>query len=97
MRQFLIVFMALLLHVGFAQAQSRDDVVVVLDSGDARITLINQATRQAIGSFATGKEPHHLMATPNNQDLIVANAVSNDLMLLDPKTGKPIGSVPDIP
>ena len=95
MRKLLLVFIALLAHVGTALA--KEDVVVVLDSGDARITLINQATRQPIGSFATGKEPHHLMATPNNQDLIVANAVSNDLMLLDPQTGKPIGSVPDIP
>jgi len=97
MRKFLIGFMALLTHIGLAQAQSLDDVVVVLDSGDARITLINQATRQTIGSFATGKEPHHLMATPNSQDLIVANAVSNGLLLLNPKTGQPIGSVPNIP
>lgn len=95
MRKFLIVFTALLAHTGLAQA--KDHVVVVLDSGDARITLINQDTRQPIDSFATGKEPHHLMATPSNQDLIVANAVSNDLMLLDPQTGKPIGSVSSIP
>ena len=95
MRKFLFVFTVLLAQAGLAQA--KDDVVVVLDSGDARITLINQDTRQKIGSFATGKEPHHLMATPDNRDLIVANAVSNDLMLLDPKTGKPIGSVPNIP
>jgi YVTN family beta-propeller protein len=97
MRKFLIVVAALLAHAGLAQAQAKDDVVVVLDSGDARITLINQDTRQKIGSFATGKEPHHLMATPDNRDLIVANAVGNDLMLLDPRTGKPIGSVPNIP
>ncbi len=95
MRKFLFVFTVLLAQAGLAQA--KDDVVVVLDSGDARITLINQNTRQPIGSFATGKEPHHLMATPNHQDLIVANAVSNDLMLLNPQTGKPIGSVPNIP
>lgn len=95
MRKFLFVFTVLLAQTGLAQA--KDDVVVVLDSGDARVTLIDQNTRQSIGSFATGKEPHHLMATPNNQDLIVANAVSGDLMLLNPQTGKPIGSVPDIP
>ena len=95
MRKFLFVFMALLAQTSLAQA--KDDVVVVLDSGDARVTLINQDTRQPIGSFATGKEPHHLMATPDNRDLIVANAVGNDLMLLDPQTGKPIGSVPNIP
>lgn len=97
MRRFLFVLLALLPLVAYAQARAGDDVVVVLDSGDARITLIDQATRQKIGSFATGKEPHHLMATPDGRDLIVANAVSNDLMLLDPRSGRPIGRVPDIP
>lgn len=83
---------------GGAHAQAAaSGVVVVLDSGDAQITLIDQATRKVEGAFPTGKEPHHLMATPGNRDLIVANAVSNDLLLLDPRTGRPIGTVPDIP
>ena len=94
MRRLLILVAACAVFSGAARAQG--DVVVVLDSGDARITLIDQATRQTIGSFATGKEPHHLMATPNNRDLIVADAVSNDLMLLDPVNGRPIGGVSNI-
>lgn len=35
----------------------------------------------------TGKEPHHLMPTPDSSSLIVANSVSNNLMFVDPKTG----------
>ncbi|SAL02705.1 YVTN beta-propeller repeat-containing protein [Caballeronia arationis] len=38
--------------------------------------------------MAVGKEPHHLMATPDNQSLIVANSVANNLGFLDLKTGK---------
>jgi YVTN family beta-propeller protein len=50
--------------------------------------LIDQATRQVVAKEPTGKEPHHLMITPDGHSLIVANSVSNNLMLVDPQTGK---------
>jgi YVTN family beta-propeller protein len=61
--------------------------VIVLNSGEATLSLIDEATHQVVGTVPTGKEPHHLMATPDNASLIVANSVSNNLMLVDPKTG----------
>lgn len=61
--------------------------VVVLNSAAASITLIDQATRKVVTSYSVGKEPHHLMATPDNRSLIVANSVSDSLFFLDPKTG----------
>ena len=72
------------------------DVVVVLNSGDATISLIDQDTRTEIRRYPVGKEPHHLMATPDGTSLIVANATSNDLMFLDPKTGEVQRRVRDI-
>ena len=62
-------------------------VVVVLNSRDATIQLLDQATYGKISSFPVGKEPHHLMATPDNKSLIVASSVGNELIFLDPKTG----------
>jgi DNA-binding beta-propeller fold protein YncE len=62
--------------------------VIVLNSGEATLSLIDEATHQVVGTVPTGKEPHHLMATPDNSSLIVANSVSNNLMFVDPKTGK---------
>jgi YVTN family beta-propeller protein len=72
-------------------------VVVVLNSGDATISLIDQDTRKEIRRFEVGKEPHHLMATPDGRTLIVANAAGNDLMFLDPKTGEIRSRLRDIP
>jgi YVTN family beta-propeller protein len=72
-------------------------VVVVLNSGDATISLIDQDTRTEIKRYPVGKEPHHLMATPDGKSLIVANSMSNDLMFLDPKTGEVQRRVRDIP
>ncbi len=64
------------------------DSAIVLDSGEAQLTLVDEATHKVIGTEPTGKEPHHLMITPDGNSLIVADSVSNDLMFLDPHTGK---------
>jgi YVTN family beta-propeller protein len=64
------------------------NVVVVLNSRDATVQLLDEATGADQGTFAVGKEPHHLMATPDNKSLIVASSVGNELIFLDPITGK---------
>lgn len=42
-----------------------DSKVIVLDSGEAKLTLIDEAARKVVGTQPTGKEPHHLMITPD--------------------------------
>src|SRR5437868_1675167 len=81
-RSFLVPLFFLILPVAHA------NVVVVLNSRDATVSLLDQASHKEIGSVAVGKEPHHLMATPDNKSLIVASAVGNELVFLDPMTGK---------
>jgi DNA-binding beta-propeller fold protein YncE len=71
-----------------AAAGVRASVVVVLNSGDATVSLLDQDKRTELRRFDVGKEPHHLMATPDSKTLIVANAASNDLHFLDPVTGE---------
>jgi YVTN family beta-propeller protein len=80
---------AILAAVGVAPAAwAATGNVVVLNSADASISLIDPATQAVIETFPVGKEPHHLMATPDNSSLIVANSVSNNLVFLDPKSGR---------
>lgn len=46
----------------------------------------------------TGKEPHHLYLTPDEKSLVVANALSDSLLLIDPASGqvqRTIGGVAD--
>ncbi|UGQ47336.1 YVTN family beta-propeller repeat protein [Massilia endophytica] len=83
-----------LLLAGFQAAQA--NVVVVLNSRDATVQLLDQGTHKSLETFAVGKEPHHLMATPDNKSLIVASAVGNELVFLDPKTGQVQRRVKDI-
>jgi YVTN family beta-propeller protein len=57
---------------------------VVLNSRDATVSVIDQATFREVRRVDVGKEPHHLYPTPDGKTLIVANAMSNDLHLFDP-------------
>ncbi|MBU6491921.1 MAG: beta-propeller fold lactonase family protein [Burkholderiales bacterium] len=91
----IVALAALSCGLGFV-CSARAQNVIVLDSGQATLTLINQATHKVIAVMPTGKEPHHLMLTPDKKSLIVANSVSNDLMFLDPQTGKVQRWVQDI-
>lgn len=72
------------------------NVVVILNSRDATIQLLDQDTYKDLGTIPVGKEPHHLMATPDNKSLIVASSVGNELIFLDPKTGQVQRSIKDI-
>ncbi|TWI65521.1 YVTN family beta-propeller protein [Pseudoduganella lurida] len=80
----------------FAAAHASANVVVVLNSRDATVQLLDQATYKSLQTFPVGKEPHHLMATPDNKSLIVASSVGNELVFLDPKTGQVQRTIKDI-
>ncbi|WP_244139986.1 beta-propeller fold lactonase family protein [Caballeronia sp. BCC1704] len=82
--------------IGLAQATAHADDVIVLNSADASISLIDQGTQKVLDTYPVGKEPHHLMATPDNRSLIVANSVANNLVLLDPENGKVQRWIPNI-
>src|SRR5579863_10664938 len=79
---------ALAAAAGLFSPAAHANNVIVLNSGEATLSLIDEATHQVVGTVPTGKEPHHLMAAPDNSSLIVANSVSNNLMFVDPKSGQ---------
>lgn len=79
-----------------ANIASTSNVVVVLNSRDATVSLLDQNTYKELNTFSVGKEPHHLMATPDNKSLIVANAVGDELVFLDPKSGQIQKRIKDI-
>jgi YVTN family beta-propeller protein len=64
-----------------------DAPLLVLNSRDADVSVIDPKTWQEIKRVPTGKEPHHLYMTPDEKSVIVANALSDSLTFLDPLTG----------
>lgn len=63
-------------------------LAIALNSADGTVSLIDTETYQVTGKAVACKEPHHLIATPDDQSVIVACAASNQLVYFDPKTGR---------
>ncbi len=59
----------------------------VLNSLDATISQIDLDHYTEIRRVPTGKEPHHLYLSPDEDTLLVANALGNSITLLDTRTG----------
>jgi YVTN family beta-propeller protein len=102
-----IPFLAPLILMGLHQAVSAQTsaisdlkaepkIAIVLNSGEATVSLIDMPTRKVIKTVPVGKEPHHLMMTPDQKTLLVANAAGNDLTLMNPVSGELMGKIPDI-
>ena len=62
------------------------DSVVVLNSEQATFSVINRPSMTETGRVPVGREPHHLVLTPDRNDLVIASTVTNELLFLDPKT-----------
>jgi YVTN family beta-propeller protein len=78
---------AVALVCGALQAAAPQKPILVLNSQDADVSVVDPLTFKVIQRVAVGKEPHHLYLAPDEKTLIVANAASNSLTLLDPATG----------
>ena len=70
-----------------AASAVEDRVIVVLNSGDATISILDSISLKTLRTIDTGKEPHHLMETPDGKEVIIASSAGNSLMFLDSKSG----------
>ncbi|MFZ4061837.1 MAG: cytochrome D1 domain-containing protein [Polynucleobacter sp.] len=97
------IALALFVFTVFAQtpapaidSKAQPKLAIVLNSGEASVSLIDMPTRQVIKTIAVGKEPHHLMMTPDQKTLLIANAAGNDVVLMNPVSGELTGQIPNI-
>jgi len=77
-------------------SKAEPKLAVILNSGEATVSLIDMPSRKVIKAVPVGKEPHHLMMTPDQKTLLIANAAGNDVVLMNPTTGELTGRIPDI-
>lgn len=67
---------------------ARADLVYVLNSGEASVSVLDGASRQEIRRFNVLREPHHLVLSPDGSELVVADSGGNELLFLEPTTGE---------
>ena len=84
--RFLAAFLAALVCAASVNAQTPPPPIFVLNSLEASVSVIDPASWKETARIPTGKEPHHLYLTPDEKSLIVANALGDSLLFLDPKT-----------
>ena len=62
--------------------------VLVLNSLNADVSVIDPVTWQETARVAVGKEPHHIYLTPDGGSVLIGNAAGNSITFMDPKTGR---------
>ena len=77
---------------GTAQADS----VLILNSEEASYSILSRSTRTEVGRLPVGREPHHLIVSPDGKDVLIGSTATNELLSLDIKTGERKGVVKGI-
>jgi DNA-binding beta-propeller fold protein YncE len=85
MMKLAIAAMALALADGGA---ARADSVLVLNSEEASYSILSRSGRIELARLPIGREPHHLIVTPDGKDVLIGSTATNELLVLDAKTGE---------
>ncbi|MFO1082450.1 MAG: hypothetical protein U1E23_17705 [Reyranellaceae bacterium] len=85
MRKLAFALVALLLG---GAAGARADTILVLNSEDASYSILSRGQRAELKRFPIGREPHHLILTPDGKEVLIASTVTNELTALDVRTGE---------
>lgn len=81
----LIPLLAALLAAPLAPARAAG-VVLVMNSNDATLSVIDLTTQRELHRIPTLREPHHWALTPDGNDLLVGDSAGNALLVLDAAT-----------
>ena len=79
--------LALLLSLAAAPAWAAG-IAIVINSGDATLSLLDGATGAEIRRVPVLREPHHFALSPDGKQLLVGDAGGNEMLFLDPRTGE---------
>ena len=86
--KFLVLAWAWMVLAAPLSAVAQTAPIFVLNSLEASVSLVDPVAWKELRRFPTGKEPHHLYLTPDEKSLIIANALSDSLLFVNPRTGE---------
>jgi YVTN family beta-propeller protein len=66
-------------------------LAMVMNSGEASVSVIDMATRKVVRTLPTLREPSHWALSPDRSKLYIADAGGNALFIVDPVTGTALG------
>jgi len=63
-------------------------IAIVLNSGDATLSLLDTARGTEIRRVPVLREPHHITISPNRRELLIGDSGGNEMLFLDPLTAE---------
>ncbi len=66
--------------------QAHAGAVLVMNSGEASLSVIDMASQRELKRIPVLREPHHVMLTPDKRELLVGDTVANEILAFDPNT-----------
>ena len=85
--------LTLLLLVAPAAARAAG-VAIVLNSGDASLSIVDMESGAELRRIPVLREPHHIVLSPNGRELLVGDAGGNEMLFLDPHSGQVLRRMP---
>jgi YVTN family beta-propeller protein len=70
-----------------ANPASARALAMVINSGEASVSVIDMDSRTEIKRVPMLREPHHMALTPDGASLLIGDTTGNALVFLDPATG----------
>lgn len=78
-----------LLAAGLASpAFAAPGIAIVINSGDATLSLLDTARGAELRRIPVLREPHHVALSPDGRDLLIGDAGGNEMLFLDPLTAE---------
>ena len=65
-----------------------EGIAIILNSGEASISLLDVAHGTEIRRVPVLREPHHVVLAPGGRELLVGDSGGNEMLFLDPATGE---------
>ena len=69
-------------------------VAIVINSGDATLSVLDMDRGTELRRIPVLREPHHVALSPNGRELLVGDAGGNEMLFLDPHTGEVLHRMP---
>ena len=87
MRLLSAFILPLLLLASLAGPAWAGGLAIVLNSGDATLSILDMAHETELRRVPVLREPHHVALSPDGSELLVGDAGANEMLFLDPRTG----------
>lgn len=72
----------------FASPAWANGIAIVINSGDATLSVLDGNTGAELRRVPVLREPHHFALSPDGKQLLVGDSGGNEMLFLDPHTGE---------